>query len=160
MNKLIAIILALTLFSCDKICTVASMLCKGKTEKEKVEVIDFTQVDQFPQFKNCDEMLDFEESKICFEQAVHQNISNSIQKLKLISKQNISDTLHIQFTINKNGDFLCNKIVDQDSLDIKIPGLSSAIQKIIQSLPSIHPAQKRGIPVSSTYTIPLVIKTP
>ncbi|MDO3693917.1 hypothetical protein QVZ41_03520 [Wenyingzhuangia sp. chi5] len=157
MNKLIAIILALTLFSCEKICSVTSILCKGNPKK--VEYIDFTQIDQFPQFKDCDEMLSFEESKTCFEQTIHNEINNRIQQLKLITKDNITDTLQIQFTIDKNGQFLCNKIIAKDSLNIKLPNLSSEIQKIIQTLPAINPAQKRGIPVSSTYTIPLVIKT-
>ncbi|ANW97324.1 hypothetical protein AXE80_13925 [Wenyingzhuangia fucanilytica] len=157
MNKLIAIILALTLFSCEKICSVTSALCKG--ESKKIEAIDFTQIDQFPQFKNCDALLNFEESKTCFEQSIHQEISSRVQHLKFISKENISDTLQINFTIDKNGVFLCNKIIAKDSLKIKIPNLSIEIQKIIQSLPAIHPAQKRGIPVTSTYTIPLVINT-
>ncbi|MGY5355401.1 hypothetical protein [Wenyingzhuangia sp. IMCC45467] len=157
MNKLIAILLALTLFSCEKICSVTSILCKGSTKK--IEFIDFTQIDQFPQFKNCDEILSFEESKTCFEQTIHNQISDRIQQLKLITKENITDTLQIQFTIDKNGHFLCNKIIAKDSLNIKLPDLSLEIQKIIQTLPSINPAQKRGIPVASTYTIPLVINT-
>lgn len=157
MNKLIAIILTLTLFSCEKICSVTSVLCNGKNKK--VEVIDFTQVDQFPQFNNCDEMLTFEESKVCFEQAIHDKISNRIQNLKFSTKKNITDTLQIQFTIDKDGHFLCNKIVAKDSINIKLPDLSTEIQKIIQTLPAINPAQKRGIPVTSTYTIPLVINT-
>lgn len=157
MNKLIAILLALSLFSCEKICSVASVLCNGKNKK--VEVIDFTQVDQFPQFKNCDAMLNFEESKACFEQTIHDEIGNRIQNLKLSTKENITDTLQIQFTIDKNGYFLCNRIIAKDSLNIKLPDLSSEIQKIIQTLPAINPAQKRGIPVTSTYTIPLVINT-
>lgn len=157
MNKLIVTFLTLLLFSCEKICSVTSALCGDKSTTE--EVIDFTQVDKFPRFSNCDEMLSHIEGKICFETSIHKIISTQIQHLKLISKDNITDTLQIQFTIDKQGQFLCNKILISDSLNIKFPRLSSEIQKIIMELPNIEPAHKRDIPVTSTYSIPLVINT-
>ena len=157
MNKLIVFILVSTLFSCEKICSVTSIFCKDKTPK--TEIIDFSQVDQFPQFKDCDAMLNFKESKACFEASVHSKINERIQLLQLKTEQNITDTLQIQFTIDKTGSFSCNKISTSNSLQLLFPNLSTEIQEIISDLSPINPAQKRGIPVSSTYIFPLVINT-
>ncbi|NJB82126.1 hypothetical protein [Wenyingzhuangia aestuarii] len=157
MNKLIAILLALSLFSCQKICSVASVLCKGKVEKQ--EPIDFTQVDQFPQFKDCDAMLNFEESKACFQSTLHAKISERIQNLKFKTDSNLTDTVLIHFSITKEGQFVCNNIKANDSLILALPNLSAEIQEIILGLATVSPAQKRGIPVTSTYTLPLVVNT-
>ncbi|MEN8804960.1 MAG: hypothetical protein ABF278_04985 [Wenyingzhuangia sp.] len=157
MNKLIAFFLTLILFSCEKIDTVTSELFGLQNKKDSV--IDFTQIDRFPQFDNCNEMLDFEKGKNCFEQTIHHKISKGIQVLKLSTKENITDTIQIQFTIDKHGRFSCNSIETKAVLKTSLPKLSLEIQKMIQSLPTLQPAQKRGIPVSSTYTIPLLIKT-
>lgn len=157
MNKLILITLTLALFSCKKICSVSSILCNGKVEKK--EVIDFTQVDQYPQFIDCDTLLDYEESKTCFETTLHTKINNRVQNLKLNSDTTVTDTITIHFSIDKNGSFVYNKLKTSDSLLIILPNLEVEIQEIIHGFAKISPAQKRGIPVTTTYTIPLVIET-
>ncbi|NIJ43948.1 hypothetical protein FHR24_000387 [Wenyingzhuangia heitensis] len=157
MNKLIAILLTLSLFSCQKICSVASILCKGNVEKQ--DPIDFTQVDQFPQFKDCEALLSFEENKICFEKTMYKKINQRVQNLHFKTDKNIIDTVFIHFSINQKGQFIFNRIKAKDSLLLVFPKLSINIQEIIHELPSIAPAQKRGIPITSTYTLPLVIQS-
>lgn len=157
MNKLIVILLAFSLFSCEKICSVTSVLCASKNKTP--EAIDFTQIDVFPQFKDCDSILNYNNSKTCFETSLHSKISERIQNLKLNTNETITDTILVNFSIQNTGSFICNKIKINDDLNYSLPNLTAEVQKIIHGLAPISPAQKRGIPVTSTYTIPLVIET-
>ena len=122
------------------------------------EVIDFSHLDKYPQFPNC-EGISYEESKMCFEESAYTKINDQVQALQFSIKQNIIDTLKVEFTINEKGYFSTNKISISDSLEFYIPNLSTEIKEIILGLPAITPAQKRGIPVKSVHTIPLIIKT-
>ena len=156
MYKLIVIVLSLLLFSCEKFYSVAAVIFNEKPMEQ--EVIDFSQLDQFPQFPNC-ETISYEESKACFEKSVYTKINNRVQSLQFTLKQNITDTLQVEFTIDKEGYFSANKINISDSLRFYIPSLSVEIREIILGLSPVVPAQKRGIPVKSVHTIPLIIKT-
>jgi len=146
-----------TLLSCKKICSVTTILCSDKVE-EPVPV-DFTQIDEFPKFEDCKEILNFEESKMCFENILHTKLAERVQNLKLEADQTLVDTIIIHFSIDNSGHFLCTKVKASDSIKIALPNLTLEIKEIIHELEPVLPAQKRGIPVNSSYNIPLVIKT-
>lgn len=157
MKKLFVFFVIISLFSCEKICLVTSAFCKDKIEKP--ETIDFSQVDAFPCFKNCDSLLNYTENKICFEKTLHQKINNRVQNLKLKSDETLTDTIYLNFSISKEGSFMFKKLETKNFLLYSLPNLNAEIQEIIHGLAPITPAQKRGIPVTTTYTIPLVIQT-
>lgn len=157
MNRLFIYILFFSLFSCEKICTLTTSFCKDKVEKQ--EPIDFTQIDLFPLFKKCESKLSFEESKTCFESTLNKQISTKINNLTFSSENSISDTIYINFSISKKGKFKCENVKVTPELETLLPNLTFEIYQIIKELDSVSPAQKRGIPVKSTYTIPLLIET-
>ncbi len=158
MNKFLLCLCIYSLFSCEKICKVTTVFCKENTQQEP-EKIDFTLIDVFPAFKECNSKLTYSESKTCFETTLHQKISDKIQDLQLSSENPIIDTLLIRFSISKKGKFTCKNIKLTPPLNTSFPYLTEDIQSIVENLTKVSPAQKRGIPVVSTYTIPLVIKT-
>lgn len=149
--------MTVTLLSCKKICSVTTILCNDKVEEPAP--VDFTQIDEFPKFEDCKEILNFEESKMCFETILHTKIAERVQNLRLKADQTITDTIILHFSIDNGGRFVCTKVKASDSIKIALPNLTVEIKEIIHGLAPVSPAQKRGIPVKSTYNIPLVIKT-
>ncbi|WP_033194528.1 hypothetical protein [Ochrovirga pacifica] len=149
--------MSLVLFSCEKINSVSAIFTSNTSLAR--DTINLTEIDQYPQFKECDALLDFEKSKTCFEKHMYQQINTGIQQLQLKTKTNFSDTLLVKFSINTHGAFLCKNIQLKDSTQILFPNLSKDIAQIIQTIPTVLPAQKRGIPVTSSYTIPILIQT-
>lgn len=138
-------------------CSVTSVFCKDSTEKP--EPINFTQIDEFPKFKDCNNTLNYEESKTCFETTLHKKITERVQNLRLRADQTLTDTITIYFSIDPKGHFNYSKVKASDSLQLALPNLTAEIQEIIHGLAPVSPAQKRGIPVKTTYNIPLVIRT-
>ncbi|MGY5352271.1 hypothetical protein ACXGQW_06880 [Wenyingzhuangia sp. IMCC45533] len=157
MNKLLVYLLTLSLFSCEKLCSVTSVLCKNKVEQ--TPPIDFTQIDLFPTFNDCKSKLSYEESNACFRTTLHKKLGEQIGTLKLTTENYVTDTLLINFSISKNGKFKCERIKINSELTAALPYLKDDIEDIVNNLGSISPAQKRGIPVTSMFTIPLVIET-
>jgi len=136
---------------------VTSLFYKGTTEKK--EIINFTQIDQYPLFKNCDTLVNYDAGKLCFEKNIYTILKDRVGSLQLKSDKSITDTLFIKFTIDKEGSFICNEIECKDTTELELPNITVEIKKIIVGLCPVQPAQKRGIPIVSNYTIPLVIKT-
>lgn len=130
----------------------------GKEKKIEEVPLDFSVIDVYPQFKNCD-VLTFDESKFCFENTLHQHLEEQIQNLALTSQEMLRDTLKIKFSVDKKGKFKCNQVKMSDDMMYFFPNLLEDIQHLFLNLPIVEPAQKRAIPVISNFTIPLLIET-
>ena len=127
--------------------------------QEELKSIDWNDVDQYPVFSNCQENSRKSEQRNCFEKAISQQIHQSILKWNLKIMDPILDTISVSFSISKSADLKVTN-VDMDSiLDMRLPQLKNIIPASIDSLSVIAPAYKRGIPVNTTFTLPIVFKT-
>jgi hypothetical protein len=126
---------------------------------EELKAIDWKEVDQYPIFIDCDSLSEKQAQKTCFEQTLSLHLYKSISSKHIIATQDINDTVQLEFSISKEG-ILTVKNMEIDSLiQADLPLLKDWILQTIDSLQPIAPAYKRGIPVSTQFTLPIVIKT-
>jgi len=126
---------------------------------EELKAIDWKEVDQYPVFIDCDSLSEKQAQKTCFEQTLSLHLYKSISSKHIIATQDINDTVQLEFSISKEG-ILTVKNMEIDSLiQADLPLLKDWILQTIDSLQPIAPAYKRGIPVSTQFTLPIVIKT-
>lgn len=156
MNRIFTLLVLLSLFSCKKVDAV--LLRFFGEEKIMEEQIDYSSIDFYPLFDGC-KAISFEESKVCFETILHAKLEERIQGLQLTTEESVTDTISVKLTVNKKGELGCNEVLMNEDLNYFFPYLSSDVIALIKDLPKVIPAQKRGIPVFSSYTIPLVIET-
>ena len=88
---------------------------------------------------------------------IYSNLS--FEKIRVNNK--INDTLIISLLINEKGKISLIGIKNEDKLVNKIPELKTLIGNSLEKIPSIYPATKTnmGIPVSSKFSLPLIIKS-
>ncbi|MDC7994067.1 hypothetical protein [Altibacter sp. HG106] len=128
-------------------------------EQEKAQ-LDWKDVDRYPTFPACMSFTEKAEQKKCFETTVLDHLYRSIENRDLEATQALHDTLWIEFVIAKNGELILRNPLDMDSLTkASLPHLTAWIQESMDSLPRLEPAYKRGIPVRSHYSFPLVLAT-
>ncbi len=150
-------------------CAVVALLlfsiisCKSEDEKnsqasgkavEMFDGLDKKSVDIYPQFTSCDEM---EQNSDCFYKNMHQLIQEklSVDTLHLAIKE--KDSLVAAFTVTERGQIRFDSIAYcAQHLDRKF--IDSTIQSKLTNLPQIDSALKQGIPVSSSYLVPIVVK--
>ena len=86
--------------------------------------------------------------------------SNNKDKIKLFEK-NLNDTLVISLLIDKNGKISYNSSIINSDIKKYIPSIETILIKAIKNLPNILPATKTniGVPVSSSFDLPLILKT-
>ena len=71
----------------------------------------------------------------------------------------LNETLVLDFLVDEKGKLDLTSMKIDSLLKVQIPLLAANIIEGIKTLQPIAPAYKRGIPVKTTFKLPLVIKT-
>jgi len=149
--------LLLFLTSCDYFSTSTS------TTKSNLQVldtlIDFTKVDVYPIFTDCENFAENDNQKKCFEITLTQKLSLSLQENELKVKERVNDTTLIDILIDNTGKASVVEIKSPESIIDQLPKLDTIIRQSIADLPTLKPAVKRGIFVNSQYRLAVVVKT-
>ena len=127
--------------------------------EEEIKAINWKEVDQYPVFQNCENETEKEQQKSCFETTIINHLYQSIQSEKTTVLKDINETIIIDFMVNEKGELSISTMKIDSVLSNQLPLLENKIIQGIDSLQPIAPAYKRGIPVKTTFKLPIVIKT-
>jgi len=149
--------LGLFLASCDYF---SSNLSTTKSDLQVLDTfIDFTKVDVYPIFSDCENFSENDNQKNCFELTLTQKLSVSLQENELKVKEHINDTTLIDILIDNTGKASVVNINSPENIINQLPKLDTVIRQSIAKLPTIKPAVKRGIFVNSQYRLAVIVKT-
>ena len=151
--RVLTLFLGILLFtSCDNL-----PFTKKATVQAVDTIVDFTAVDTYPSFKACDSIINKVEKQDCFRTTIHQKIGEELQKYQLTSKDSIDETIFVDLIISNKGQIVFKEIHSSDVIKNQLPILDSLLQQSVTNLPTIYPAIKRGIPVTTAYKLPIRI---
>jgi len=125
----------------------------------EINAINWNDVDQYPVFSECEHITEKEEQKQCFESTLSNHLYQAIPSDKILVAHDLNDTILLEFTVTILGQLSIKKMVMDSILQVEIPLFESYILRSIDSLQPVAPAYKRGIPVETTFSLPIVIKT-
>ena len=130
-----------------------------KVYKEEMETINWKDVDRYPSFSACKNSLEKPEQKDCFINTISSHLYKSISHEGMIAKREVYDTLKVNFEVNKSGQLSILEIKMDTVLQKEFPNLEMWLLQSIDSLKPVAPAYKRGIPVKTQFSLPIIIKT-
>jgi len=122
-------------------------------------VIDYTKVDVYPIFSDCENYSEEGNQKECFEQTLTQKLSELFNEQDLKVKKAVNDSTAIDLLIDNTGRASVVKINSPKSIITNFPELDSVIRQSFTLLPTMKPAVKRGIFVKSQYRLVVLVKT-
>lgn len=125
---------------------------------KETKSLNWREVDEYPAFENCKSITDLNKARTCFEATVANSIYAYLSKQQPIVTQPIDDTLFLYLEISKSGKPVVDSIRVDSVVASQLPELDSWVRQSVDSLPKIFPAIKRGIPVSSVFKMPIIIK--
>ena len=131
-----------------------------KTQKlvnEKLQRIDWTDVDKYPLFDGCDETVSKIEQKKCFIETLSFCFTSTLQEFQPVLNKILNDTVFVDFIVVNTGDISIINIHNKEVFEEQMQEFEEKIIKNLTNLPRIEPALKRGIPVSTKFRIPIVI---
>ncbi|MBU3010397.1 hypothetical protein KO506_03215 [Polaribacter vadi] len=145
------LILMIFCTSCDKF-----SFSKNKNVQVVDTIVDYTSVDTFPSFKVCDSFIDKIKKQDCFRNTIHQKIGEELQKHIYSIKDSIDTTVLVDLIINAKGEIVFDGL-QSENIEMQLPELQGIIRNSINNLPTVLPAVKRGIPVTTKYQLPIRI---
>ena len=120
--------------------------------------VDYSSVDTFPSFAICDSIIDKTKKSDCFRTTIHQKIGAELQQHTFVIKDSIDEVIYVDLIINSEGIFTLDTIKSSENIKKTLPQLDSLLRLSVYKLPQIHAANKRGIPVTIKYSLPIRIK--
>ena len=147
------LLMVLFITSCDKF-----SFSKNKNIKDLDTIVDFSSVDTFPSFKPCDSIIDKTKKTDCFRTTIHQKIGAELLKHTFLIKDSIDELIYVDLIINSKGIFTLHAIQSSNNIKKVLPQLDGLLRESVEKLPKIYAANKRGIPVSVKYSLPIRIK--
>lgn len=140
---------------------VISCISKEQQEQQANEIaqqqfseIDFSTPDSYPQFKGCNEL---ENSMECFYEKLHVQIHDKLQLDPLDLQIQKADTLTAIIKVSKKGVVSYVSLQQTDATDYSFV-LDSIFSVRLSDLCHVQPALKQGIPIESSYLLPVIIK--
>ncbi|MGO3706821.1 MAG: hypothetical protein ACTJGD_07535 [Mesonia hippocampi] len=130
-----------------------------KIVEEELKHIDWKAIEQYPSFEVCKKTTEKQQQKACFEQHLSAYIYEELATHQVISNDSINQKIVLYIKIDATGKPNIDSIQAPKTLFLKLPELSNWLTEAVVKLPKIFPAQKRGIPVSTNYKLPLQIVT-
>ncbi len=149
---------------CFLFCGVLLVSCEFFQKKELPNnavidtVIDFNSVDSFPLFPSCETIPSEDKQRICSQIKLSEHMYASLVNLEIATTKKINDTIFVKLHIDALGKVTIINFNTSEFLSNQLPKLDSLMQHSVSSLPNLKPAIKRGIPVATEFTLPIIVR--
>lgn len=127
--------------------------------EEEMESIDWKDVDRYPSFSTCENLLDKPEQKECFINTISNHLYQDISNKEMVAVREIYDTVKVKFEVERSGRLSILDIEMDTLLQKEFPDLEQLILNSVDSLQPMAPAYKRGIPVKTQFVLPVIVST-
>ncbi|MFA5297491.1 MAG: hypothetical protein WC389_04710 [Lutibacter sp.] len=121
-------------------------------------VVDFNAVDSYPLFPNCKDSSSRAEQQVCFQIEMSEHIYASLKEFQFKVKDSVNDTIFVKLKIDAFGKISLSNIQSATKISQLIPEFDSIVKVSVENLPTLQPAIKRSIPVTTEFTLPIVLK--
>lgn len=144
------------LLACDRFET--KKITSEEILQEETRELNWHEVDQYPAFSECREIMEEDAAKTCFGNKVAEYFYARLEAKQPVVTRELNDTLYLFLKISEKG----IPAIDSTQIDSvtveQLPEIRTWLTESVDSLPKIYPATKRGIPVVTTFKMPIVIK--
>lgn len=127
--------------------------------EQEMATINWDEVDQYPLFPNCDETQDKATQLRCFHGELSGSISQVLHDSVPGMVQSLHDTVWMDMRIDTSGVFSIKNVKMDSITEVQLPRLESWLKSALVNMQPVSPATKKGVPVATEYTLPLVLAT-
>ncbi len=121
-------------------------------------IVDFNSVDAFPLFPSCKDIPSRKKQQICFQLEMSRYIYATLNEFKLTSNEVINDTILVKLKVNLLGKTSLSSLKISKKTKDLLPKFDSLLKVSIAKLPTLSPAIKRNMPVTTEFTLPIILK--
>ena len=126
-------------------------------DKRLNESIDFSQVDSYPQFSDCSELLEKNKEVTCFSRELNSFLDKALKNNEALLRKMNTDKINLYMSIDRQGKLQIDSLKHNDQLETRNNKLRYYINKKASKL-NVQPALKQGIPVKVNFEMPVNIE--
>ncbi|WP_291151462.1 hypothetical protein [Flavobacterium sp. UBA7680] len=135
---------------------------KVPSEKEllqkELKSINWKEVDEYPTVAECETINDKKERQKCFFDVMSQLIQQKLNVDSLSILYPDLDTIQVKVTVFPNSKMKFEPEFQKDSVAYDTIRIDSILHARLVDFPKVNPAIKRGLPVKTQFTLPVIIK--
>lgn len=125
--------------------------------EEELNGMDWTNIDTYPAFPACDGIMEKTDQRACFENTILSSVRAQLANGNWVTSIPLSDTVFLELEVDTTGLLAVSPIGLDSLLRASLPKMDSLLLEGLKQLDRPAPAYKRGIPVRSKFTLPIVI---
>jgi len=125
---------------------------------KELQEIDWSEVDNYPLFENCDETVSKELQRHCFEQELLSHCGKTLQEFEFEFNSLANPKVVVDFVVDQDGRIVVVGIEKDAAIDAQMPEFEQIITQGLKNIPPLGPALKRGIPVKAKFRIPIMLR--
>ena len=126
---------------------------------KELQEIDWSAVDNYPLFENCDETVSKALQRQCFEKELLAHCSKTLQEFEFEFDSLANPKVVVDFVVDQDGRITNVEIEKDAAIDAQMPEFEQIITQGLTNIPPLEPALKRGVPVKAKFRIPIVLKS-
>jgi hypothetical protein len=127
--------------------------------EEELKTINWNDVDQYPVFASCEAIPEKSEQKECFSRVLIGSLSKAAWNNGGGMDRDIRDTIWLKIDVSETAELTVRDIQIDSIILQRYPLMKQALLDRIDSVKLIAPAYKRGIPVRTEFSLPIVVET-
>ena len=144
------------LVGCDRI---PKPVSEAELLQRELDSIDWKKVDELPSISTCDSLQDKEARQNCFFDVLSATIQEKLNADTLAARNQSTDTIMVRVTVHPDSTVEFAPEVASDSI-VNAMDIDSILRARLEDFPKVKPAIKRGIPVKTQFTLPVVLQKP
>lgn len=149
------LLLLTTLCSCDYI---NNAWLKRSNTKQTDAIVDFTQVDSYPVFPSCRNLIENDALAKCFADEIYNYFSDALLQNTYEVPECTNETIMVRLLVDQSGKVFLYDIEQSAWADENLDMIEDIIEASIAELPQLVAATKHSIPVATVFELPLVLK--
>jgi hypothetical protein len=131
---------------------------KEELLQKELQTINWKEVDEFPSISECEKIEEEALRKQCFFEFLAQIIQEKLSADTLAILYPELDTIEVKVTIFPNATMQFEPQFPKDSVAYDTIKIDSILKARLVDFPKVNPALKRGIPVKTQFTLPVILK--
>ena len=125
--------------------------------KKELKAFNWNELDQYPSFENCEDVIDFQVNKTCFETVLTTHISKVLKSNSSIFSASTKDTLILNLLVSKSGGLFVKSFNGSHLSADKTESFINKLTKSFSALPILYPAIKRSQHVQAVFQLPIIL---
>ena len=128
-----------------------------KLLEEELQAFNWNELDQYPSFESCEDGIDFQANKVCFETVLTTHIFEVLKSNESMISEPLNDTLILDLLVSKRGSLSVKSLKGSHLSAQTTARFKDTLTKSFSALPVLYPAIKRSQHVQAVFKLPIIL---